>query len=172
MSQVREVPGSHCFSAQCFLFHVQEETAQFVIIQELVIGSTGFFKTWACFWPMSTRRMTENEQQQEHIPLAPQAICKCTETTNGILAGHRFMRPLSIMQFSCPTMLLLNTKSPSCLSLMNCGCLTLGKGIACHRIYNLILICCRQSFNSSSIHHMNGDYIGNRRCLIVLSLIP
>mmetsp|Transcript_10052 Transcript_10052/g.17006 ORF Transcript_10052/g.17006 Transcript_10052/m.17006 type:complete len:93 (-) Transcript_10052:98-376(-) len=32
--------------------------------------------------------------------------------------------------------LLPNTKSPSCHSLMNFGCLTRGNGTACHMIYN------------------------------------
>ena len=34
----------------------------------------------------------------------------------------------------------------------------------------LTLICCHQSFKSSCINQVNGDYIGSRKLLIVLSV--
>ena len=65
-------------------------------------------------------------------------------------------------------LLLPNTKSSSCRSLMNFGYLTPGNGTACQMIYSLILICCHQSFKSCCIHQVNGDCIGGRKLLIVL----
>ena len=55
-------------------------------------------------------------------------------------------------------------------SLMNFGYMTPGNGTACQTIYSLIPICCHQSFKSSCIHRVNGDYIASRKLLIVLSL--
>ena len=74
------ITWSHQFSLRRFFFHLHRETVYFLNIQEVITGSTTFFKTRARFWPGSPREMTKPS-------LSPKQV---GGSIRGVPWSHRF----------------------------------------------------------------------------------